>query len=62
MPPMPIWEALGIALGAGAAIGVIVYAIWRFAESRLPGYSHVDKKTRDTERYLERVKQGMRDK
>lgn len=60
--PIAPWEALGIALLAGGACGVIAYALWRFAESRLPGYSHVDKKTRDTERYLERVKQGMRDK
>jgi hypothetical protein len=62
MAPLPIWEALGIVALVGASIGIGTYALWRFAESRLPGYSHVDKKTRDTERYLERVKQGMRDK
>ena len=62
MAALPIWEILGLVALGGAIPGIGAYALWRFAESRLPGYSHVDKKTRDTERYLERVKQGMRDK
>lgn len=60
--PLPIWEILGLMILGGGTAGFIAWAAMTLALRRLPGYSHVDKKTRDTERYLERVKQGMRDK
>ena len=56
---MPLWQALGLALFAGVVIGGITYAVLKIA-FRGPMYSQVDKKTRDTERYLEKAKQGMK--
>ncbi len=53
-------EALGVSLLVGAAVGGVVYAVWKFAESRLPGYTAVDAKTRKVEKYLERQKQGLK--